>query len=408
MLLYMEKINNIQYEFESNYNSLINSDNLSWENVIGIYARKLYDMLNDEYPKIYYKQGINIYIEALMLKMIDNVKIPSYCELYVITKYPYFIELIYYGKTKKEWLEYRKVLLNDLNEYMGSNSILNDYNKMKTMLTTDFDKNKSTLTTLNYFQYLHGYEYKKELIGIKFDNYMKDTILNNLNIEEKYDFNILSLNMTYNLLFLDSIIVYKNIPRYKQKLLNEDTIEKFIPYFFSKPDIKNDMYEIYDCYNNKLETLKYDKTFIAINYNNGYCTIALNPETKYITKDNLDNLINQKIYHKPSKKDIDNYITINFFNQLEFPKNKKIELDKEYLLLNNILNESFVNNVDKTIDNIKNNDKINKLININEKIYFDIYIDNLKNILVFNRMNVGLYLINYIYPNYNTEMMFNV
>lgn len=173
---------------------------------------------------------IDIYTEAITLKIIHNYshnikedKLPLNCYILFIMRYPFLINILQCKRTKKEWLEFRSKLLNQITLMFGSNkSRYAELQLVEGMLNSNI-KSQVNEHILSKFHYLISFHFKEELIGVKASELPREN-----------GSSYFVINVACNLNNDDSITVYQRIMQYRCKLLNERTIDSFK--FYIKPE----------------------------------------------------------------------------------------------------------------------------------------------------------------------------
>lgn len=395
----------IENEFKHNLETIIDEEK-SWDKCIAKYVykfdNKIDELIKDaKNPELFIRlysddlKNINIYVETCLCRLLNKKYIPIWCKLYVIIKYPFFIPLLYYKRTKNEWISMRNDLLQELDYSYKPNSSEPLYIKTLNNLNTNLDD--TLLSNLNYFQYMVNFTWNNGDTGLNEANLFAK--INNESEDE--NFNILFINVANKLLNLKSIIVYNEIPRFKEKLLNIETINLFKSYKEILPTNTDIPWYITNNKGKKIDELSSDKIYVVLNYDNGFYSLCrFNDSNIYITKDYFNDMIEQRSCFYPDDETIKNYIRINFYNQLYFDKNPKTEFTNEYNILVRIIMDSYNDNDrEKTIYNILKDKHLNEIINEKELPYFEIYLRYLLQSQIFTKQNIISYIVDYIYPS---------
>ena len=362
-------------ECQNNINELKNLSTVTYENTIIPVANKILTELNkldsSSWPrKLNIEKGIDIYTEAITIHMLytytKNIKFnyPLHCVIYVLIKHPYFINMIQMDKKYDEWKEYSEQLINEISLLYGdSNS----------------SSNEELLTKLN----------NKHLID-------KDTIF-------------ISINVAHNILNNKSIVIYKNIPKFREKLLNISTIDLFNP--FIQPEHIYTPSKEYTILSNELKELNelpknFSKSYVILCYNDSdkihkcHYSLAMFSETIHLSTENTKAFIEYKIISSLDSKLFDLNLKEDFYNIIGSEKKNMNDLKKDYVKIMQIAREAFNKSnqqsfIKKFIDMLNTF----KLIHEHELPYFKIYLSKIKNISPYNLQNVLNYVSSYIYPD---------
>lgn len=210
----------------------------SYMSIIFPVAMKLYEKLTT-YPRITtLSQPIDVYSECIALRLIheyehkleDHVidpkllktEIPNHALVTTLIQHPFLISIVQMGYSTTEWIEKRNELLNECKNLFGE-SVSPDVTAFMNLVSTPISSDG--ITSLQLFHFLIGFTYAAEFTGIEASNVpgFRDA-----------EYSYISINASYNLANVDSIIIYHNIPKFKQKLLNISTIHEFNA--FQKPE----------------------------------------------------------------------------------------------------------------------------------------------------------------------------
>ncbi len=405
----IEDVHNIQKEFDEAFMSIPDHEK-SWTVCCKPFVDRL-DKLFDsnKYVRTSPSRNIDVYIEMLANRLVFKPeKLPVFVNLYIITKHPMLINIIYNNMNYDEWKDYSAQLLEELDVFYA-NKTLGEYEECKKMLTVDYKQDTiQSLSALNYFHYLYGFSFNSKYISIPF----KELSNNGGN-------DTLCINATYNLDYLDSIVNYHDIPSSSDVFISDKMIEDTVPYTMTPPTRATEMYTMYDRNMKKTDRFVTKYVNIVLDYNNGYVTRCLK---KIYQKDNNEpfevmnvpltqamDMINGRVKYSYNKNDLLSYLKTDFYNQFSIERRSIEELKKTYSVISSVVNMSFEeNSIHKTIANIKSNPLLNDIIHVNEKKYFDLYVDSMVLLDIPNRTYVYEWLIEYIYPNGElNKLLFN-
>lgn len=231
----------------------------TYESIVIPEANKILAELNKlpstSWPKkLTISKSIDIYVEALAIHLLytysKHIKFnyPLHCVVNVLIKRPFLINIVQCGKNLNEWKEYSKELLNEISMMYGDTSSSKKINDLRSMLSQKYIESPSSIHS---FHYLTGFSYESGTTGI-----IGEELLNKLSESITKDTIFISINVSYNLQNVRSIIVYQEIPKFREKLLNIDTIAKFNPFYQPKHIHRAETeYDLFDSKFNKIDKL---------------------------------------------------------------------------------------------------------------------------------------------------------
>lgn len=404
-------------ECQNNINELKNLSTVTYENTIIPEANKILTELNkldsSSWPrKLNIEKGIDIYTEAIAVHMLytytKNIKFnyPFHCVIYVLIKHPYFINMIQMGKNYDEWKEYSEQLINEISLLYGDSNSSNNINELKKLLYNDSKLNYNDTSAIHKFHYLIGFHFESETVGITGEELL--TKLNDKHLIDK-DTIFISINVAFNILNNKSIVIYKNIPKFREKLLNISTIDLFNP--FIQPEHIYAPSKEYAILSNELKELNelpknFSKSYVILCYNDSdnthkcHYSLAMFSETVYLSIGNTKSFIEYKIIKSLDSKLFDLNLKEDFYNIIGSEKKNMNDLKKDYVKIMQIAREAFNKSnqqsfIKKFIDMLNTF----KLIDEHELPYFKIYLSKIKTISPYNIQNVLNYVLSYIYPD---------
>lgn len=407
-------ITDIINECQQNIDSIKNLNTATYENTIIPEASKILSELNkieiSSWPrKIKVSKNIDIYVEAIAIHMLysyaKNIKFnyPLHCIVNVLIKHPFFINILQCGKNLNEWKEFAENLNHEMLLMFGDTNSSGEINRLKSLLNQKHINNESSL---HKFHYLIGFWFESEMIGIT-GNELISKLKNSSIIDENTIF--ISINVSFNVSNDESIIIYKDIPKLKEKLLNIKTIDLFNPFIQPKHIYKAK--KDYNILNNNLEEINalpsnYSKSFVLLCYNDSekinqcHFSLANYAETKYLSKEDTQNFIEYRVLKTVDVKLLDFYLKEEFYNKICSEKKDVVELKKDYIKLMQLIKESF-NSVDKNKFITKFIERLTptNIIPIQELPYFKLYLSKIKTMDPFSFDTVSDYILSYIYPN---------
>lgn len=404
-------------ECQNNINELKNLSTVTYENTIIPVANKILTELNkldsSSWPrKLNIEKGIDIYTEAITIHMLytytKNIKFnyPLHCVIYVLIKHPYFINMIQMDKKYDEWKEYSEQLINEISLLYGDSNSSSNINELKKLLAVDSKLNYNNTSSIHKFHYLIGFHFESETVGITGEELL--TKLNNKHLIDK-DTIFISINVAHNILNNKSIVIYKNIPKFREKLLNISTIDLFNP--FIQPEHIYTPSKEYTILSNELKELNelpknFSKSYVILCYNDSdkihkcHYSLAMFSETIHLSTENTKAFIEYKIISSLDSKLFDLNLKEDFYNIIGSEKKNMNDLKKDYVKIMQIAREAFNKSnqqsfIKKFIDMLNTF----KLIHEHELPYFKIYLSKIKTISPYNIQNVLNYVSSYIYPD---------
>lgn len=401
---------------QKNIDSIININTATYENTIIPEVNKILTELNkikiSSWPrKINLSKNIDIYVESIAVHMLYSYtknlkfKYPLHCIINVLIKHPFFINIIQCGKNLNEWKEFVKDIINELQLMYGETNSSREINELKLMLNQVYiDENKES--SIHRFHYLMGFQFESETVGVTGDELL-EILKKSLLLDESTIF--ISINTSFNILNNKSIIIYKDIPKLREKLLNIKTIDLFNPFIEPKQIFKAE--RDYDILNSKFEKinelpLNYNKSFVVLCYNDSknrnecHYSLANYAETIYLSKEDTKNFVEYRVLKTIDAKILDFYLKEDFYNKLCSKKKHVEDLKKDYIKLMQLTKETF-NRSDKNTFAEKFMYSIASIdiLNEHELPFFNLYLSKVKNMEPYNLQSVLDYILSYIYPN---------
>lgn len=401
---------------QKNIDSIININKATYENTIIPEVNKILAELNkietsSWLRKINLSKNIDIYVESIAVHMLysyaKNIKFkyPLHCIINVLIKHPFFINIIQCGKNLNEWKEFVKDIINELQLMYGETNSSREINELKLMLNQVYIDEKKE-SSIHRFHYLTGFQFEPGTVGITGDELL-EILKNSSLLDENTIF--ISINASFNILNDKSIIIYKDIPKLREKLLNIKTIDLFNPFIEPKQIFKAE--KDYDILNSKFEKINdlpvnYNKSFVILCYNDSenrnecHYSLANYAETKYLSKEDTKNFVEYRVLKTIDVKILDFYLKEDFYNKLCSEKKHAEDLKKDYIKLMQLAKETF-NRSDKNTfaEKFMNSIASIDLINEHELPFFNLYLSKVKTMESYNLQSVLDYILSYIYPN---------
>lgn len=401
---------------QKNIDSMININTATYENTIIPEVNKILIELNkiktSSWPrKINLSKNIDIYVESIAVHMLysytKNIKFkyPLHCIINVLIKHPFFINIIQCGKNLNEWKEFVKDIINELQLMHGETNSSREINELKLMLDQVYiDENKES--SIHRFHYLIGFQFESETVGVTGDELL-EILKKSSSLDESTIF--ISINTSFNILNNKSIIIYKDIPKLREKLLNIKTIDLFNPFIEPKQIFKAE--RDYDILNSKFEKINnlpvtYNKSFVVLCYNDSknrkecHYSLANYAETKYLSKEDTKNFVEYRVLKTIDAKILDFYLKEDFYNKLCSKKKHIEDLKKDYIKLMQLAKETFNRSNKNTFtEKFMNSIASINLINEHELPIFNLYLSKVKTMEPYDLQSVLDYVLSYIYPN---------
>ena len=401
---------------QKNIDSMININTATYENTIIPEVNKILAELNkiettSWLKKINLSKNIDIYVESIAVHMLysyaKNIKFkyPLHCIINVLIKHPFFINIVQCGKNLNEWKEFVKDIINELQLMYGETDSSREINELKSMLNQVYIDEKKE-SSIHRFHYLMGFQFESETVGVT-GNELLEILKNSSLLDESTIF--ISINVSFNILNDKSIIIYKNIPKLREKLLNIKTIDLFNPFIEPKQIFKAE--RDYNILNSKFEKINdlpinYNKAFVILCYNDSekikqcHYSLANYTETKYLSKEDTKNFIEYRVLKTIDVKILDFYLKEDFYNKVCSEKKHIEDLKKDYIKLMQLTKETFNRSDQRTFtEKLINSVAGIGLINENELPYFTLYLSKVKTMEPYNLQSVLDYVLSYIYPD---------
>lgn len=425
----------------------------TYESIVIPEANKILAELNKlpstSWPKkLTISKSIDIYVEALAIHLLytysKHIKFnyPLHCVVNVLIKRPFLISIVQCGKNLNEWKEYSKELLNEISMMYGDTSSSKKINDLRTMLSQKYIESPSSIHS---FHYLTGFSYESGTTGIT-----GEELLNKLSESISKDTIFISINVSYNLRNVRSIIVYQEIPKFREKLLNIDTIDKFNPFYQPKHIHRAETeYDLFDSKFNKIDKLptiqnsshQYKsnenskqnenqtsdnvnekneienqnksiknltnissgfKAFVILCYNDSetplqcHYSLANFGPFKYLSYKEAKDFIDHKIITSVDSEIFDNYLKEEYYNEISSEKKDPNDLKKDYTALMQRVREAFNSSTKFTFADKLD---VSGIIDPHEVPFFKIYLSKVKTLEPYDIQTLLNYVLSYIYPD---------
>lgn len=369
---------------------------------------------------------VDIYTEAITYKFvtaysegISLAKFPNECIILMLIRYPYFINILQCNRTFKQYINYRKSLLEtfEIMYPMKTNEMVNHvYELLTTDIESVYDIRKCSM--IEYLHYLMGFRFEKGSVAITADLLPKGS-----------DVSYLIVNLTYNIDNLNSIIIYKDNPKIKDKILNVNNIPKYKciekPANISKATVPfisvNEFMHPIDEYK--------PRVYILLCYNDDkdlekcHYTIAYYGTDGYVDGRFINNMLQGSIPRSLTDEDVWIYINTTFLKTFSDDPESIDTLHTELRRFADIVTKAFddVKRENKTgvyffegfITNVLADERLTSILHPDELPYFRIYLTNCMVIFANNSEDVNIkdllvtYVLAYIHETAYDSLLFH-
>ena len=338
--------------------------------------------------------NIDIYTEALTNIAISQylkkqcISLPPYCTLLILSVHLILSEIFICNRTLSEWNKYRQTLIDESLRIFGENPKHEGTVTLIKYLNIPIDE--SDKSALWHAKYFINYTFKPEFINITCDNLP----------QYGEDVNYILVNASYNNDIPESIVLYKDILKTNARLLNPQTIDKFIPYEVKQPVQSTSWYTICDSHLNPTKEIKYN-TYILLCYNDDrfyqkcHYSVAFGDED-FITPSEAKLFISHVSNRSITKADIDIYRKKMILKLCEDEQPSVRELFSQITKLKDAASRCFDNDRNTCIKNLINNPTIKSVLHPNELKWFAIYIQKIKVLPIYTIASVADVVCDYV------------
>ena len=347
---------------------LANSSNpLSYEELIIPHANKILTELNNTKPSKWplHKviNGIDIYVEAISIHMLysynNNIKFdyPLHCVVNVLLKHPYYLNIIQSNRNISEYIEYVKLILNEITVMYGDTTSSTVVNSLKNLLIASMDdKLYSNASSLHKFHYLTQFTYDSNTTGVTGSELLK-VLVSNSDIQFNSSTIFIAINISYNITNLNSIVIYRDINKYREKLLNIDTIKTFTPFIYpSTIATAKTPYTIYDSNLVHLQSIpdNFETAIILLSYNDAtdplqtHYSLAKYKNMHYVDKEHALAFLDFKSFQIIDSHAFESYLIEEYYKEASSSKPPISQLKSTYASLLSLINSHTFFNSDNT------------------------------------------------------------
>ena len=218
------------------------------------------------------------------------------------------------------------------------------------------------------------------------------------------------VNTAYNLSIQSSIVIYRNIPKLREKLLNINTIDSLNPiYKPSKIYTPSAPYTICDSKFNTISSLpsSFDSAIILLSYNDEqniqdcHFSLAQYNGSPFIPPSIARSFISYKLLKHIDTKIFENYLKEEFYNKIANEKQSTNDLKRECAQILIYTRDTFNRSTQKNfVQNFMSQiSSITTLINPKELPCLRVYLSKISTIEPYDLQTVSNYIISYIQPD---------
>lgn len=371
----------IQTEYEQ---KVIKSKSLSYDEIVVPSIIKMMEYLKDipidKWPTMSnIIRGMDIYSETITTMYISEYMKGNILPLtpnafnIMLIKHPYLINIVLQNKTEIEVNEFKSKLMKNLESSFNNMSSTAEYELYSKLLSKTKNEFK---TALDYYHYMLGFKFKLEGMSIKYDTLPKSN-----------DICYHIVHLSYGLTDTRSIVIYKSIPRLRERLVYSNNIDKLTSFIYPKIHPATKMCEIVDS-NFKSITKYLDKTYVVICYDddpilkNCTFTVAYLGEKGYLNNREIEIFDGGGYFAAVNANDISSYINLNFAIENKHDKFPSTELQLLHGNILRVIQDSLSNLpvISNVIKSIMKHPLLPKIINTKETIFFEIYLSGMKSL----------------------------
>lgn len=409
---------NIIESEQANVDSALSRLDFSYETVILPSLKRLFDILEKtdihNLPiKTTISKPVDIYAEALTVYYVRHpyINLPMRIIAFIILYHPFMLNIFQLKHNLESWNQFRiqlvETIKSDYSQHPTAKSLLQ-------ILEQEPITDSSKVSAFQLFHYLMGFTFNSGTIAQKPSTLKPfiNELLKTNNVEPNKVI-IVSINASYNINNKDSIIMYSNVPKSKQRIINESTIEFFNS--ITQSPVKQQATTAFDILNLSFDYMNnipdYTHSLVLINYNdtsnykNNHYTIAYFGKNGLLDKRFTEDFISFKIIRSIDIKFISFYLQESFYESIYSNNLSLDELKRSYIQLMNCVSSTFnkSTNPQQFITQLLEQVKILKLINEHEMKYFELYLSKLTKATTFDLQTTISYVLSYIYPDLLTS-----
>lgn len=332
-----------------------------------LFAKQIYFI-----PKATYSLPVDIYTEAIMVYVVNaykngklNFRLPNECFILLLIRYPYFINILQCGKTFSKYEQFRKELLVTLDSMfpMKTNeAVINVQRILSTNIVDTYDIDKCSV--IHFFHYFIGFTF---IPG-------KTTILKDqLPVGDGITYFI--IHLSYNLSNTNAIVLYKDMPKVTDRILNADNMHKYKCVDTSAKVYQRN--EPFECVNTSFTVVnKYgSKVYILLCYDDAeqladcHFTIASFGESGYVDERFIHDMVRGSLPKSIELVDINNTINTTYLKTFSEPPETKSTLRDDYNAMMRIAVGAYEATINEGINDLRIFDAITNKMLIDDKLY---------------------------------------
>ena len=408
----MSDLNEIINKTQSIIDNLNFSSLITYENTIIPEATKILNVLNNTPPSKWVRRNdlskrVDIYVEALAIHMLytytkgANFQYPLHAIAIVLIRHPYFINMFQCGKNMEDWKKFSSAINEEIISMFGETNSSSLINNLRETLKHDVKEDITTPSSAHEFHYLTDFTFEEDVVGLT-QNELLTKLQEKTLIDDTTIF--ISINVAHNLHNLQSIVIYKTIPKLREKILNPSTMSSLNPFLYptsiDKPT--KDFYIL----NSKFEQIpslpaSFSKAFVLISYNDSehHYSLAYFGESKSLTPEQARQFVDYKVLKVVNSEIFDYYLKEEFYNKIGSNKKDVNDLKKEYIRLIQLVSDTYSKSPNSRVFSERLLSRIDTLtiIDPHELPYFKLYLS--KSIEPYDLPNVLSYTTSYIFPD---------
>lgn len=363
--------------------------------------------------KLTISKPVDIYAEALTTFFIQNpkAKLPIRLITFMLITHPFMLNVVQYGHTFESWDNLRKQLLESIELDFDS---LPSAKQMKTLLQQPILDTSQT-SAFHNFHYLFGAWFQPNTTG-KTPEALKPIISSLAQQNEIKDYILISINASHNVKRKDSIVYYNDVPRSREKIINEDTIQSFASFNYS--DVSQHVKTPFDILDSNFKQLQqipksFTHSLVLINYNDSddletnHYTVAHFGKSSFLEHNQTLDFIAFKSIRSISPQLLSFFLQESFYENIYTNDLNISDLKREYTQLMNTISSTFNSTNDwksfrtQLIEKVKS--QHSDIIAPEEIKYFSIYLTKLQRLPTYDLQSVLSFVLSYVYPDLLTS-----
>lgn len=386
-----------------------------------LFEKKIYFI-----PKTTYSLPVDVYTEAIMLYIVNKYRsgklkyiMPNECYILLLIRYPYFINILQCGKTYKQYEKFRQSLLKTLDSMfpMKTNeAVVNVQNILSTNIADTYDLSKCSV--IHYFHYFIGFKFLPGKVTVSKDKLPMDD-----------DVNFFIIHLSYNLPDTKAIVLYKDMPRVTDRILNLNNFPKYKCVDTSvKVCVRDTPFECVNKSFSIVDTYS-DKIYILLCYDDAeelsecHFTIALFEDQGYVNEQFINDMVCGSLPKSIENDDIENTIKTTYLKTFSEDPDSKSTLVEDFNLMMRITIQAYDSVIESGINDLRlfdavtekmiADDRILKIIDEIEKPFFKVYMKGamplLSEYLGTNQLKeiLGKHAFKYIHENISNTSKFH-